>query len=84
MVKVGDEDFATAGGTLVLTVRYPRNGSTGVGVVLSDDMGVGVGLAGRIPHYSKYSYLGFAGTSPVLKGTWEEDESPLYMELTGR
>ncbi len=83
-VRVGDKDFPTAGGTLILTVRNPNDKHLGVGVVLSDDLNSGVSLAGRVPHYTKYSYLGFSGIDPVLKGTWEEERSPLSVELTRR
>jgi aminopeptidase N len=83
-VRLGDEDFPTAGGTLILTVRNPDDTRLGVGVVICDDLDSGVSLAGRVPHYSKYSYLGFTGTIPVLKGTWEEERSPLFIELTRR
>ncbi len=83
-VRVGNQDFPTAGGTLILTVRNPDDKRLGVGVVISDDLDSGASLAMRVPHYSKYSYLGFSGTMPVLKGTWEEERSPLSVELTRR
>jgi aminopeptidase N len=83
-VRVGGNDFAIEGGTLILTVRNPRNATLGVGVFISDDVDSGESLAQRIPHYSKYSYLGFAGPDPVLKGTWEEERSPLVRELRRR
>jgi hypothetical protein len=82
--RVGDEVFATAGGTLILTLRNPDDPQLAMGIVVSGDLDSGVSLAGRVPHYSKYSYLGFAGTAPVMKGTWEEAQSPLSVELSRR
>ena len=37
------------------------------------------GLARKLPHYHKYSYLGFKGEEPVniLKGRWPVINSPL-------
>jgi hypothetical protein len=41
------------------------------------------GLARKLPHYTKYSYLGFRGNEPenVLKGQWEPTDSPLSVAL---
>jgi hypothetical protein len=41
------------------------------------------GLARKLPHYTKYSYLGFRGSEPdnVLKGQWEPLDSPLGVAL---
>jgi aminopeptidase N len=83
-VRVGDEDFPTGGGTLIVAVRNPDDRNLGIGIVISDDLDSGVSLAARIPHYSKYGYLGFSGTVPVLKGTWEEERSPLCLDLARR
>jgi len=84
LARVGGHDFSIAGGTVIMTVRNPRGNSLGVGIVLSGDPDSAASLAGRIPHYSKYSYLGFSGTAPALKGTWEEELSPLSVELSRR
>jgi hypothetical protein len=83
-VRIGDGDFPIAGSTLIATLRNPSDKRLGVGVVLSGDIDSSVSLAGRVPHYSKYSYLGFAGAAPVTKGTWEEAQSPLSVELSRR
>lgn len=42
------------------------------------------GLARKLPHYGKYSYLAFAGAEPqnVLKGQWPVRASPLRVDLT--
>ena len=41
------------------------------------------GLARKLPHYGKYSWLAFAGTEPanVAKGEWPTADSPLNVNL---
>ena len=43
------------------------------------------GLARKLPHYGKYSYLLFEGEEPtnVAKGEWETDTSPLSWTAKG-
>jgi hypothetical protein len=84
VLTLGGTDFLTAEGTAILTVRNPANRNLGVGVILSGNIDEATALAGRLPHYGKYSYLGFAGGMPVVKGKWESVESPLTLELTRR
>jgi hypothetical protein len=40
-------------------------------------------IARKIPHYSKYSYLVFAGTKNEAKGVWSAGVSPLTVSLAG-
>jgi aminopeptidase N len=41
------------------------------------------GLGRKLPHYGKYSYLGFEGDEPTndLKGQWAPTDSPLRVDL---
>ena len=41
------------------------------------------GLGRKLPHYGKYSYLGFEGDEPVntVKGQWPGADSPLRVDL---
>ena len=43
----------------------------------------GPGLGRKLPHYGKYSYLGFEGEEPtnVIKGQWPASDSPLRVDL---
>jgi hypothetical protein len=43
------------------------------------------GLARKLPHYSRYSYLAFQGDAPdnTLKGQWPVTDSPLNAALSG-
>jgi hypothetical protein len=84
VLTLGGTGFSTAEGTVILTVRNPANRNLGVGVILSGDIDEATALAGRLPHYSKYSYLGFTGGRPVVKGKWESGDSPLALELIRR
>jgi aminopeptidase N len=83
-IKIAGQEFPAAGGTLIVTVRNPLDENLGVGILISDDVEAASLLAMRVPHYSKYSYLGFTGIDQVVKGTWEETQSPLFTELGRR
>jgi hypothetical protein len=51
--------------------------------VTSDPAEAMTGLARKLPHYGKYSWLAFAGTEPanVAKGEWPTADSPLNVNL---
>jgi hypothetical protein len=51
--------------------------------VASDNPAAMPGLARKLPHYGKYSYLGFEGDEPqnILKGQWPVGASPLSAAL---
>jgi aminopeptidase N len=90
-VRISDEAFvvdgqelARPGGTLIVTVKSPLEAGAALGFFISDDMAGAQSLGGRLPHYGKYSYLGFAGGDLVLKGTWKEEAGPLFADLRRR
>jgi aminopeptidase N len=82
--RVQGSPFLLQGGTLVCTVRNPHNESLGVGLVLSDDPAALEALANRLPHYGRYSYIGFKGDAPILRGVWAETRSPLVVDFQAR
>ena len=43
----------------------------------------GTAIKDKLPHYGKYSYLGFEGAAGdnIHKGQWPTDDSPLYVDL---
>jgi aminopeptidase N len=84
MITVAGQDLPTENGTLIITIRNPQNGDLSAGILISSNMLAASSLAMRVPHYSKYSYLGFTGAEQVVKGTWEETRSPLSVELKRR
>jgi aminopeptidase N len=72
-----------AGHSAVLVDRHPANVEKAVGWIFADPPGALPGLGRKLPHYGKYSYLGFEGDEPVnvLKGQWQDSDSPLRLDL---
>ena len=60
-------------------VLVARNGAHAAGWIGSDVAAALPGLARKLPHYGKYSYLAFQGDAPdnVVKGSWPATGSPL-------
>ena len=56
-----------------------------MGLVAADPVAAIPGLARKLPHYTRYSYLAFRGDEPenVLKGQWQPTSSPLVRNLSG-
>lgn len=69
--------------SLVVLARHPENPDQALGWIATDRIQALPGLARKLPHYGKYSYLGFAGDPPdnVLKGQWPARASPLSVAL---
>jgi len=69
----------------VLTARHPSSPSLALLWIGVDNLDAVPGLARKLPHYHKYSYLAFSGTEPdnVAKGRWPVGESPLTFDLAG-
>jgi len=67
----------------VLVRRHPANATKAVGWIVVDPVAAVPGLAGKLPHYGKYSFLGFAGNEPanMAKGDWVATDSPLRVDL---
>jgi len=82
-VRFGKTSFKNNKSSFVISVRHPKN-PTSVLVLLSIDNKEAVqGLARKLPHYGKYSYLVFEGTEPtnVAKGEWTSANSPLMAKI---
>ena len=82
-IEVDGEKMALAGHTLVLTARHPQNVEKAVGYLAVDPVAAFPGLGRKLPHYGKYSYVGFEGAEPVnvLKGQWQQSDSPLRVDV---
>jgi hypothetical protein len=80
---VDRETMPLAGHSVVIVRRHPGNLEKAVGWILADPLAALPGLGRKLPHYGKYSYLGFEGAEPtnVLKGQWTATDSPLRVEL---
>jgi aminopeptidase N len=68
---------------IVAVQRHPLNTAKVVGLVVLDRLDAAPGLARKLPHYSKYSYLAFEGAEPAndVKGEWVAADSPLHFDL---
>jgi aminopeptidase N len=68
---------------IVVVKRHPLNAAKAVGLLLLDRLDAAPGLARKLPHYGKYSYLGFSGAEPAnqAKGEWAANDSPLHFDL---
>ena len=82
-VEIDGEKMPFAGHTLVATLRHPNNVEKAIGWIVADPETALPGLGRKLPHYGKYSYLGFQGDEPVniIKGQWQESDSPLRVDL---
>jgi aminopeptidase N len=67
----------------VIVRRHPANLDKAVGFIFADGLAALPGLGRKLPHYGKYSCLGFEGDEPVnvLKGQWTATDSPLRVDL---
>ncbi len=90
-------DFAASGGkvriagttltpqthSLAVLGRQPQSPDQALGWLAADSAAALPGLGRKLPHYGRYSYLGFTGTAPdnVLKGQWPVVNSPLTVPV---
>lgn len=65
--------------SVVLTARNPENKDLCWMFIASDKAEALKGLGRKLPHYHKYSYLGFEGDEPenIAKGRWPILDSPM-------
>ncbi|GMT45939.1 MAG: hypothetical protein IEMM0006_1771 [bacterium] len=70
-------------GALVYAIPNPDNNGQTIGFVGANIKESIPGLARLLPHYGKYSWLGFEGSRPnnVLKGTFPPLHSPLHYNI---
>ncbi|HXK10564.1 MAG TPA: M20/M25/M40 family metallo-hydrolase [Vicinamibacteria bacterium] len=82
-LRVDREEMPLAGHSAVIVRRHPKNLEQAVGWIFADGEAALPGLGRKLPHYGKYSYLGFEGDEPtnVLKGQWTPTDSPLRVDL---
>ena len=71
--------------SFAFVVRHPADPDLAVGWLGATRADALPGLARKLPHYGKYSYLGFTGAEPtnVVKGQWPAVGSPLVRVLDG-
>jgi hypothetical protein len=90
-VSMGAENVSLAGDdlpqndhSLVLVARATGDPTAAVAWIAASPNEAIPGLARKLPHYTRYSYLGFRGTEPenVAKGMWRPLSSPLVRKLS--
>jgi hypothetical protein len=90
-LKMSDEQLDVEGSSIpladhsfVMVARHPKNPDLANMLLTVENPEAFEGLARKLPHYHKYSYLGFSGPGPenVLKGRWPVVDSPLTRTLS--
>ena len=82
-LTVDRESMPLAGHCAVIVRRHPAALEKAVGWIFAGDLAALPGLGRKLPHYGKYSVLGFEGAEPVnvLKDQWTAADSPLRVDL---
>jgi hypothetical protein len=77
-----------AGHITVVVARHPASAERAIGWITVDPALLAAlpGLGRKLPHYGKYSYLGFEGGEPTnkVKGQWAASDSPLRVDLRSK
>lgn len=76
---IGNKEFDKKKFSILLTARHPRNKNKTLLWLATENAVAITGLARKLPHYGKYSYLVFEGEAPdnVAKGQWLVNDSPM-------
>lgn len=84
-VRFGPRSFGREGHPVALAVRHPGNADLALLWIGADEPRAIPGLARKLPHYHKYSYLVFEGVEPgnIVKGRWAVSDSPMTVRLPG-
>ena len=78
-----EQSFYKTQHALMVSTRHPQNLNKTLLWLSSDNLDAIPGLARKLPHYRKYSYLVFKGDAPdnIVKGQWEITDSPMRVIL---
>ena len=78
------ESFPPGDRSVVLVARSAADPADAIGWVAAGPVAAVPGLARKLPHYTRYSYLAFTGDEPenVAKGMWQPLASPLVRNLS--
>lgn len=82
-VRFGKTTLKTDDNSFIIAVRNPANPIQTVVYLTIGNPDAAAGLARKLPHYGKYSYLAFEGSEPtnIAKGQWAAVHSPLVALL---
>jgi len=78
-IRIEKTEIPRENHSVVLTGRNPENKDMCWMFIASDKTEPLKGLSRKLPHYHKYSYLGFKGDEPenIAKGRWPVLDSPM-------
>lgn len=78
-ITIDKKNTSVNGKSFAITTFSPGNFKKQIAFFAIDNAGAISGLVRKLPHYGKYSYLGFEGNEPtnVIKGQWPVLDSPL-------
>jgi hypothetical protein len=78
-LHLAEATYAADAKSIVAAVRNPANPATVLVYVAAPTAAAADGLARKLPHYGKYSWLVFTGDAPdnEAKGEWPASQSPL-------
>ena len=81
--QLGGTRYATSGKSIVAVARHPNAPASAVAFVSATSEAAADGLARKLPHYGKYSWLVFGGDAPdnEAKGEWTPRNTPLARDL---
>jgi len=79
-----NKNVSTKENSVIVVARNPKKESSSIGFVAARNVNAVAGLARKLPHYGKYSYLAFEGDAPdnIAKGQWPAVKSPLVKRFT--
>ena len=82
-VTLGKTSFPVANNSFIVSVRHPNNPDNVLVYLSTENKEAVPGLARKLPHYGKYSYLVFEGDEPanIGKGEWSSVNSPLTAKV---
>jgi hypothetical protein len=82
-IHIGAKQLPEKGHSFVYTTRRVDRPHFPLAWVGADSAAAIRGLARKLPHYGKYSYLAFSGDEPsnVVKGQWQAIDSPLVQAV---
>jgi len=78
-ITIGHSEFPKQRHSIALVGKNPADKALTLTWVAGGTSAAIRGLARKLPHYNKYSYLAFTGEEPVniLKGRWPVKDSPM-------
>ncbi len=81
--KLRDQSYTKGQHALLASARHPQNRNKTLLWLSCDNLRAIPGLARKLPHYRKYSYLVFEGDAPdnIVKGQWQVTDSPMRVVL---